>query len=324
MHLRMRLLKGANALLYIGPLVAGMSGFGWGMVASFTLIFVVWLIVLRPEQWPATAEEWQTGIAWLAVLGMVLSQVVLICLLFGIGRGIGAAAGFLPVVNPQLPLTISFLAIPLCRMLWNAQDAADRGIFLDEEAEVANAPRAAAVATASIIPLLNHPDETSDAKVAADVADVLAATSAELRLKTLAAALAAPDRSHATLRRTLILWCTEPEIVAPGLIPNVMALAFAIADRNGDLLRLYVPRAMALIGAFPDRAADFPSPARLRDVAGDGPVSERFADLPAHLRADLSDGLHALAHAVERALAAGSRSGEARLGPLPQSTARIA
>lgn len=303
MRLQMQLLKGANALLYIGPLVAGMSGFGWGMVASFTAIFVAWLIVLRPEQWPATWADWRTVAGLLSALTLVLSQVALIAVLFAIGRGIGALAGFLPMINPQVPLAISFMAIPLGRMLWNAEEAADRGIFLDEEAEAASAPRVAAAAASAIVPLLNMADDAPDQTVAQAVEEVLNTTSAELRLKTLAAALAQPDRSHAALRRALILWASEPEIVAPGVVPQAMALAFAIADRNGDLLRLYVPRALALIAAFPDRAAGFPTPASLRNLAESGTGNGVFLDLPTHLRADLQDGLKALAGAIEKALA---------------------
>ena len=68
-----------------------MCGFGWGMVAPFAAIFVVWLIVVRPEQWPASPSEWQSGAAWLAALTQVLSQVLLVSVLFAIGRGIGGA-----------------------------------------------------------------------------------------------------------------------------------------------------------------------------------------------------------------------------------------
>ncbi|OZA10171.1 MAG: hypothetical protein B7Y02_11205, partial [Rhodobacterales bacterium 17-64-5] len=212
-------------------------------------------------------------------------------------------AGFLPMINPQVPLAISFMAIPLGRMLWNAEEAADRGIFLDEEAEAASAPRVAAAAASAIVPLLNMADDAPDQTVAQAVEEVLNTTSAELRLKTLAAALAQPDRSHAALRRALILWASEPEIVAPGVVPQAMALAFAIADRNGDLLRLYVPRALALIAAFPDRAAGFPTPISLRNLAESGTGNGVFLDLPTHLRADLQDGLKALAGAIEKALA---------------------
>lgn len=316
MFTRMRLVKGATVLLYIGPLIAGLCGFGWTMVAPFTAIFVVWLMVLRPEQWPSSPEEWLTAQAWLAALAQVLSQIVLVVVLFGIGSGLGGLAGINAVaINPVLPLSISFIAIPICRMLWDSREAASLGYFLDEEAESAHAENAVGMAATAVIPLLNLPDSATDAQVTETVAEVLDVPTAELRLDALTAALAKPDRSHAALRRGLVLWATEPEIVAPGQVSGSMAKAFAIADGNLDLLRLYVPRAMALIAAFPNRSDDFPTPAELRAAAEAAPDS----DLPAHLQADLREGLRALARAV--AMASGTATDEeeppARPEPVP-------
>jgi hypothetical protein len=48
MHNKLRLLMGTTALLYLGPLLAGLRGFGWPVVPVFAAIFVLWLIVLRP------------------------------------------------------------------------------------------------------------------------------------------------------------------------------------------------------------------------------------------------------------------------------------
>jgi len=308
MPTRLRLLKGATALLYVGPLFAGLSGLGWGMVAPFVAIFLIWLIILRPEQWPATFAEALAVSAFGAVLAQVLSQVLLVSLLLALGRGLGAVAGFLPVVNPIFPLAVSFMAIPLCRMLWDAREAADRGVFLDDEAAAAQAPRALAEAASAIVPLLNLADDAPDAEVGDAVSRVMSADGsvpgAGLRLNALAAALGRPDRSHAALRRALVLWASEPEVVAPGHVPDAMAAAFAIANGNADLLRFYVPRALALIAAFPNRAEGFPDPARLRQSAEDVLGADPQSDLPAHLRADLREGLNALARAVENALVA--------------------
>lgn len=318
---RMRLVKGATALLYIGPLIAGLCGFGWDMVASFTAVFVVWLMVLRPEQWPATPAEWLTGQAWLAALAQILSQVLLVGVLFGIGRGLGGLANIGALaVNPILPLAVSFVSIPLCRMLWDANEAASQGFFLDEEAEYAHADNAAAQAAKAVIRLLNLSDTAPDVEVATAVAAVLDVATAELRLNALTAALAHPDRSHAALRRALVLWATEPEIVAPGQLQGSMASAFSIADGNLDLLRLYVPRAMALIAAFPSRAEDFPHPSRLIEAAEAEPAPE--SDLPAHLQADLREGLRALARSVEAARGGKDPVVSARDGAEPQPLAR--
>jgi hypothetical protein len=310
--------------LYVGPLFAGISGLGWGMVAPFVGIFIVWLMVLRPEQWPATPQEWLTLPAWGAAVTQVLSQILLVTVLLAVGRGIGALADFFPQVNPIFPLALSFLAIPLCRMLWDPREAANRGVFLDEEAEIAQAPRAAAEAAAAIIPLLNLPDGAPDAEVMSKTANALSGLAADLRLEALAAALSRPNHSHAALRRALVLWCSEPEIVAPARVSNAMARGFAFADGNPDLLRLYVPRAIALIGAFPDRAAEFPDPKDVREAGKGGLAANDASDLPAHLRADLCDGLEALARALERTRMAEPVSTAAQSGPASTPTVRVA
>ena len=302
MPIRLRLLKGANALLYIGPLFAGISGTGFGAIAPFVAVFVLWLLILRPEQWPASPAEWFAPQAIGAVLTLVLSQVLLVFVLLGIGRGIGAVAGFLPAVNPIIPLAMSFLAIPLCRALWDARAAADRGVFLDEEAEAAETQRARFQAGAAIAPLLELSDDTPHAGVSALLGGVMGVAKPELRLDALLAALDRSHRSHAALRRALVLWLSEPEVVAFAIVPKTMATAFALAAGNGDLLRLYVPRALALVAAFPDRADGFPTPAQLRQAATGDASTGPGSDLPAHLRADLRDGLAALSRAVEAAV----------------------
>jgi hypothetical protein len=321
---RIRLLKAATALLYVGPLFAGISGLGWGMVAPFVGIFIVWLMVLRPEQWPATPQEWLTLPAWGAAMAQLLSQILLVTVLLAIGRGIGALAGFLPVINPIFPLALSFFAIPLCRMLWDAREAANQGVFLDEEAEIAQAPRAAAEAAAAVVPLLNLPDGAPDAEVMSKTAMALSGLAADLRLDALCAALSRPDRSHAALRRALVLWCSEPEVVAPARVSNAMARGFALADRNPDLLWLYIPRAIALIAAFPDRAAEFPTPQALREAAKDGLAANTDSDLPAHLRADLCDGLEALARTLERLIGTPEGQADKRRETVIQTAARVA
>ena len=308
---RMRLLKGATALLYIGPLIAGLCGFGWGMVAPYTAVFVVWLMILRPEQWPASPEEWLTWHAWLAALAQVLSQIVLIACLIAIGRGLGGLAGIGTVaINPILPLSVSFMAIPLCRMLWDSREAASMGYFLDDEAEDAHAENSAGDAATAIIPLLNLPDAAPDAKATEIVASALGVASPQMRLKALAAALSNPGRSHAALRRALVFWATEPELVAPGHVAESMTHAFAFANGDADLLRIYVPRALALVSAFPNRANGFPHPTKLRSVADANPALG--SDLPLHLQADLREGLLALANAVAAAQASLAEASSAK------------
>lgn len=119
MENRRRLLMAANALLYLGPLLAGLAGFGWALVAVFTAIFVLWLVILQPYEFPINRAEWMTSEAWVAVAARAAVQLLFVVLLFGIGRGIGGILGSIPGFPAMLPLAISFLSIPLARMIWD-------------------------------------------------------------------------------------------------------------------------------------------------------------------------------------------------------------
>jgi hypothetical protein len=116
---RRRLLRVANALLYLGPLLAGLAGFGWGLVAIFTVIFVLWLIILQPYEFPISRAEWLTTDAWVAVGARAVVQLLLVVVLFAVGRGIGGILGAMTGYPATLPIAISFLSIPLARLIWD-------------------------------------------------------------------------------------------------------------------------------------------------------------------------------------------------------------
>jgi hypothetical protein len=106
---RITMLRVATALLYLGPLVAGLAGAGWSMVPIFAALFLLWLILLRPE--------FASDRAWLPRLERALVQTLLVVVFFGLGRGIGGVVGVslgLPVWSPIL---LSVVAILLGRLL---------------------------------------------------------------------------------------------------------------------------------------------------------------------------------------------------------------
>ncbi|MDZ4097043.1 MAG: hypothetical protein U1D35_19280, partial [Paracoccaceae bacterium] len=118
MHNRLRLLMGANALLYFGPLLAGLGGFGWSLVPVFAAIFVLWLIILRPQEWPDSLADWRRPETLVALAARAAVQLLLVAVCFGIGRGIGGVLGAVPPFPVMLPIAISFLSIPLARLIW--------------------------------------------------------------------------------------------------------------------------------------------------------------------------------------------------------------
>ena len=113
MHLT--LFRGATALLYLGPLLAGLGGFGWMLVPGFLGIFTTYLFVVRRSIFPRKAADWADGSLALRLVNQILTQLLLIVICFAIGRGLGGVLDVLPAFSALWTLAVSFVAIPLCR-----------------------------------------------------------------------------------------------------------------------------------------------------------------------------------------------------------------
>ena len=129
---RLRLAMGAGLLLYLGPLLAGMAGSGWPVVPVFTAIFLMWLVILRPQEWPDRLADWQRPEALVALAARAVVQIFLVALCFGIGRGIGGVLGVTLGLPVLAPIAVSLLAIPLARLVWNPAEAAALDLALDD------------------------------------------------------------------------------------------------------------------------------------------------------------------------------------------------
>ncbi len=275
MRLSRRALQLATVILYMGPLLGGLAGFGWGLVPPFLSIFVLWLVLLRPQQWPQTPREWATPRALLAVLSLVLSQIVLVAALFGAGRGIGGVLGTLPLFHPLLPVAVSFLAIPLLRLVWDTDRALAEGLSVDELLYPRSGPprsRPVVVtddAEAAVAPLLEldaGAARPGDLRAALD--DLLDAGDGWARLEALSTALAsAPTARHAALRTALILWATDPAGEGAATMPGALRAAFAAAGGDDALLRRLLPRAQTMLSGRSVREDSFPDPAVIEDMA---------------------------------------------------------
>ena len=134
METRRRFMMLANVLLYFGPLLAGLGGFGWGLVIVFTAIFMLWLIILQPYEFPINRAEWMSPDAWVAIAARAATQLLFVVVLFGIGRGIGGVMGAMTGYSYLLPLAISFLSIPLARIIWDprVQPPTDQNAPVDQ------------------------------------------------------------------------------------------------------------------------------------------------------------------------------------------------
>jgi len=140
---RLRLAMGAGLLLYLGPLLAGMAGSGWPVVPVFTAIFLMWLVILRPQEWPDRLADWQRPEALVALAARAVVQIFLVALCFGIGRGIGGVLGVTLGLPVLAPIAVSLLSIALARLVGNPAEAA----ALDAPLDNATAPPADPAAT---------------------------------------------------------------------------------------------------------------------------------------------------------------------------------
>jgi hypothetical protein len=313
------MLQGATAALYMGPLLAGMAGYGWGMLPPFVSIFVLWLMILRPHQWPQKNADWLTRQAWLSVLTQVLTQILLVAVLFGIGRGLGGVLGHLPLFHPVLPVAISFVSIPLSRLFWNSEQALEKGLTIDEvmypqsqPPVMASEARPSVPADVAIRPLLDLADDASLTQVGPMLDDLMDDSAAWARLAALAEALDAAPNRHAALREALIIWTTDPDTFAANPIPSSMRTVFGVAGTETRLLARLLPRAAALARIMPERLAQFPDSADL----------DRLAALP--LPAQVESDLKALMAVVSPRPAAQARAAHRPASPLSARTSGMA
>jgi len=276
MHNRLRLLQGATALLYLGPLLAGLGGFGWRVVPVFVLIFLTWTLVLRPASWPATRADWQRPAAVVALMAQSAVQVLLVTLCFGIGRGIGGALGLVPPFPVVLPIAISFLAIPLCRLIWDPRRAEAMDRFLDTA--IADITQAAAggvphdrsdartVTARLLAPLQALPDEATEADLARHLRAITAHADPEDVAHLLSMAAQSGTASRAGLR-ALILTATDPRLTDALAGRGYGAQAFRLTGGDPELAMLYARRAAAQLHDDAAAWSDSPSPDTLRNAA---------------------------------------------------------
>lgn len=308
MQARLRLLKGATALLYLGPLLAGIAGFGWRVVPLFVAIFLLWLFILRPQQWPRTLADWSRPEALIALLTQSLVQLLLVAVSLGIGRGIGGVLGVMPAIPLMLPVAVSFLSIPLARMIWDPWRADAGEVVLDAalarlEAEEDPAPaddlkRRTEVAARMVAALDRLPAEAAPGLLA----DHLHAMATQTSHEALRVALMDPiyDRSAtAVVRRAAAVHATDPAVVDL-LQGSTYPMAVFRALTDGPTLALFAARCADLVAQKPVRLADCPDPEDVMALAARVPGA--------------AAELAALAKALTRAKAAMAKAGVLVIG----------
>jgi len=308
--MRHRLFLVASALLYMGPLVAGLAGYDWQMIPVFTLIFLLWLVVMRPATLPANLADWMSAKVLVTFVGLLLVQVVLVSLCFGIGRGIGGIMiGALATVPVWVPPLMSLMSVPLARLLWNpAASSPEMDAFLDKatadllamnarlgashdqdsQALSAQLARARTEAAPFVDALRALPETAGDAAIEA----ILQRSGSQIPPTSLLDALSAlADAGQITplQRRAFILQMSDTACADLHLGTGQIARAFEIAGEHGPRLKLFAERTAQLLTARPIAMMDAPATARVRDAAPRHPVAESALRALADQMAALDD-----------------------------------
>jgi hypothetical protein len=285
MEMRARLLKGATALLYFGPLMAGLGGYGWLMVPSFVAIFVLWQMIVRPHHWPTSMADLGKSELWVGIAAQVAVQVLLVVICFGIGRGIGGAIGALPMYSHMLPLSVSFLSIPLSRLLWNPWkgDTFDRPMVQEapQTLDPDNHTDRVALAERLLQPLQDMNGRLSESDALRHLQAMAQHINHAALRDALIARVAKGDASQA-IRTALVVQTTDPTLMDL-LDEDSLTRVLHVLPEDEALVSLFAKRVKAAIATDHDLAACVPADIALNATAKrlGGDVAELLRGLSA-------------------------------------------
>ncbi len=265
MTTRLRLLQGATALLYLGPLLAGLAGHGWGMALPFAAIFVLWSIILRPHLWPRPTEALRAE-ALVPLASLIATQALLVALCFALGRGFGGVTNLTLAVPFWFPLALSFLSVPLSRLAWS-EPAPGFDPLLHRLTEVEpEGPQPLMTALARL------PATASELDLAAHL---MASRADPQAVREALAAAPGPVAARARL-----IHATDPDMAAFFAGTRYAASLFPPAPEE---MALFATRSLRVLEDDPALAADFPTPEALTAAAAlvpeAAPLLQRLAGL---------------------------------------------
>lgn len=288
MIFRSRLVMGATALLYFGPLLAGLGGFGWAVVPVFAAIFMLWLVIMRPQEFPRSLLDWQRPEALIAFAARAAVQLLLVLVCFGIGRGIGGALGSLPPFPIMLPIAISFLAIPLARLLWDPRKEQEMDRLLtDALAQIETGKTVGSdrsYAEAVLAPLNGLPDDVTEAELEGHLNAIRALADETMTFEIL---LERVETGTATLssQRTLMLLGSDGAVLERMAdLREVPAKTMQALRQNAPLIERMSQRLVMALRQDPDIWPDCPSVAFLTALQTELPAaSDSLAALKAEV-----------------------------------------
>lgn len=273
--LRQRMVLFATALLYMGPMIAGLAGFGWQMVVEFTLILTLWLVVMRP----VASGGWRNPRVIGAFALRVALQAVVVSFCFAIGRGIGGTLGALPLLPAWVPPLMSLLAVPLGRIFWvpvptDADRLAEPAPSNEATDGIGSKTRAEADAMPWVKRLGHLPETTREQDIMVLISAALQEVPPLVLLDAMSKTVET-DAESRSLRRAFVMAVTDTEIAGRLLGQGLLSRAFDLAGEDAARLRLFAERCTRLLRQRHMAMMDTPQIARMADAATRHPGAAR-------------------------------------------------
>jgi hypothetical protein len=259
MRNRLRLLRLATALLYFGPLLAGLAGQSWTMVPMFVGCFILWSIILRPQLWPTSLSDLAQPQGAVALASLIATQTLLVVVCLALGRGIGGVAGLQPELPYFLPAALSFLSVPLSRLIWTphvqaenvgfdpiAQDLTDQQAVPQEE-----------LAGPILAEVLALPDNVTETELQRHLTAIAAHLDPVIIRQSLGDVVAKGLASRAGVK-ALIIHATDPSVSTLFSGQAYPKQGFAAAGSDAKLLTLFARRCALVLDDEPELAPDCP------------------------------------------------------------------
>jgi hypothetical protein len=246
--------------------------------------------------------DWSRPEALIALLTQSVVQVLLVAVSLGIGRGIGGVLGVMPDIPLMLPVAVSFLSIPLARMIWDpwraeagedVLDAALARLEAEEDPTPAEDLKRRTESAARMVAALDRLPAEATTEL---LADHLHAMATQTSHEALRVALMDPiydGSATAVVRRAAAVHATDPAVVDL-LQGSTYPMAVFRALTDGPTLALFAARCADLVAERPDRLGDCPDPEDVVTLAARVPGAA--ADLAALAKA-LTRAKATMAHA---------------------------
>lgn len=275
--LRLRLYLATTALLFLGPVLAGWGGAPLAAWPIFAGIFMIWVILMRPQDWPHSADAARAGRVAMSIL--VLAALALAFLALGWLLAALIAPPILLGVWPGVLLAL--VAVPLSRLVLGPSKArALDGVLDDTIAQIRLAEAGAPAATLTTDPRADLRRRAAEAEVMAVIdfvpdtpPDRIATVMAELvtrfgarRLIDGFALQQGGGRMNAAQRRALVMLATDPAQQTALTGMDAPMLAFRASVGDAALLQVFASRYTPLLESHPTLLPDGPPNRLLRDA----------------------------------------------------------